>query len=785
MSEHVRVAVIGGGIIGCGLLYYLARAGAQDTVLIEANQLTSGTTWASSALITHFCSSPFVGRLHRKTLALFDEIKREFGQAPEFHATGSLRLAMSDARLEEYRRLEARSRAEGFPLRVIGPDEVKALHPFIDTDNLLGAAYTPDDGWVEPSSATNALAAAARTLGAKIMQNRAVRGLRQLPDRRWEIETDQGNIITDTVVNAAGMWAPVLGEWIDRNLPVVAMERQYYVTEAVPELEGRRPELPVLRDPDGTFYVRQETDALLIGPYERSPLFYDVDSVPPQGGQQCLPDFLDAAQEPINDALARVPLLQHLGIRSTMNVPTSRSPDGNPLVGPVEGLDGMFVAAGFFGGLSEVSVCQYLAQWIVEGEPGVDLWAFDSRRYGTFATKSYGRGRVADRHVVGLTQEISYPTDNLPGGRPARTSPLYDVLKAKGARFNLDFGWEVPQWFHVGAGEANHAPSFGRLPGFERTGKECRAIAKAAGLFDATAAAKIELSGPHARAWLQRCFVSRIPNEPGSAARTLALTLNGRIQATPDIVCFDRERFWLIAEPEVERQHLDLLRTCSDSNEDPNSATTVTDSYGMLILAGPSGDEILERLEIRNPTEPGTVLAIELASQQVWLQRYRIGAVPAWRLICSMDGLEPLYSALHAAGTEYGLIDVGEQAIASLRYEAGEYLWRRGLTGSDTARSAGLEYLIDSTAGEPVADCSHRLVQLHIHGNDAEPWGGEPVYHRGTPVALARGGGYGHLTTRSFALVDLPVNLAAPGTELEIDILDKRYRAVVLVRTPS
>ncbi|MCP4250118.1 MAG: FAD-binding oxidoreductase, partial [bacterium] len=204
-----------------------------------------------------------------------------------------------------------------------------------------------------------------------------------------------GDIVADVVVNAAGMWAPVLGAWIDRNLPVVAMERQYYVTEPVPELAERRPELPVLRDPDGTFYLRQETDSLLVGPYERHPIFFDVDGIPPEGGQQCLPDFLDRAEEPVNDALARVPILQRLGIRSKVNVPTSRSPDGNPLVGPVEGLDGMFVVAGFFAGLSEVAVCRYLAQWIAEGEPGIDLWPFDSRRYGDFSTPAYSRGQVA------------------------------------------------------------------------------------------------------------------------------------------------------------------------------------------------------------------------------------------------------------------------------------------------------------------------------------------------------------------------------------------------------
>lgn len=778
------MVVVGGGIIGCGILYYLARAGWTDSVLVEANELTSGTTWASSALITHFCSNPFIGRLHRESIALYGEIEREFDEPTEFHLTGSLRLAKSTERMMEYRRLEARAQAEGVRFKVIGADEIRELHPFIETGDLLGAAHTPDDGWVEPATATNALAKAARRLGARVLRNRPVRGLRQLPDRRWRVETAEGDIVADVVVNAAGMWAPVLGAWIDRTLPVVAMERQYYITEPVPELSDRRPELPVLRDPDGTFYLRQETDALLVGPYERQPIFFDVDDIPPEGGQQCLPDFLDRAEEPINDALARVPILRRLGIRAVVNVPTSRGPDGNPLVGPVDGLDGMFVAAGFFAGLSEVAVCRYLVNWITEGEPGIDLWSFDSRRYGDFCTQTFSRAQVAERHVVGLTQAISYPSDGPRGGRPAKTSPLYHRLEARGAHFGLDFGWEVPQWFAPGPEADDGTPSFGRPAGFARAGVECRAIAEGAGLFDATAAAKIELRGPDAEARLRRLCATPIPEAPGRAARGLLLSPKGRIAGTPTILRLAEDRFLAIAVPELERHHLDLLRGRPGDDDEAVTVTAVTGRYGMLTLAGPQGRDILTRLGVNDAAEVDDVLFAELGSAPSWIHRDAIGTVAVWTLICPMEYLVGLYQTLHGAGGGQGPIDVGARALESLRFESGEFGLRRGLTGEDTPMSAGLAGAIatDEMARTESQgpNGGQRLVRLQIHGNDAEPWGGEPIFHDGRPVAQTRTGGYGHLSERSFALATLPSEFTQPGTVLEIDILGRRHRAVVV-----
>jgi dimethylglycine dehydrogenase len=780
MHDTARVVVIGGGIVGCGVLYYLTELGWPDVVLLE------------SALVTHLTSSPFISRLHKETLDLYPCLAEETGQSTGLHLTGSLRLATTRERMTEYQRYRARAPLQGYAFHVIGPNEVKNLHPFIDTDGVLGAAYTPDDGYVEPTSATNAFAAAATKRGATIHRRCPVRDLAQRRGGGWEVVTDQGTVRADVVVNAAGMWAPLISAMVGATSPVVAMERQYFVTEALPALADLDRELPVLRDPDGTFYLRQETNALLVGPYERVPRFWDVEAPPLPGGQDNLPPFLDDASEPITDAMNRVPVIGELGVRSVVNVPTSRSPDGNPLVGPVAGLDNFFIAAGFFAGLSEVSVCRYLARWIVDGEPGIDLWPFDCRRFGEFANKRYAKARVRDRHIVGLTQAISYPGEEPPAGRPAKTSPLYHRLKRLGAVFGQRFGWEYPTWFAPQGVDPVDTLSFERRNWFAHVARECRAVRDGAGVLDFSDMAKFEVSGSVAEPFLDRICANRLPGV-GEIVTAPMLSPAGRVVCFVCVTRLAEDRFYLTAEPEAELHHHEWMRRHLPAGGGVR-VDTVTTRFGVLVLSGPRSGELLCALSADDTlTEgfaTGTAREVDagLAVARA-LNRSSTGEA-SWELHVPIEYLPGVYDALLRAGEDHGLANIGFRAFDSLRIEAGQRRWGRELTADHTPIEAGLTHLVCADKGDFIgrnaflaareAGPERSLACLAVEADRADCWGGEPVLDGGRPIALVSTGGYGHRTGKSLALAYLPVEAAVPGTALGVDILGERRSAAVL-----
>ena len=794
MQDSARVVVIGGGIVGCGVLYYLTELGWSDVVLLESNELASGTTWGSSALVTHLTSSPFISYLHKETLDLYPRIAEETGQSTGLHLTGSLRLAASRERMTEYERYRARAPLQGYAFHLIGPKEIEDLHPFVDTNGLLGAAYTPDDGYVEPASATNAFAAAARNRGATIYRRCPVRGLAQLPGGEWDVITDQGTIRAEVVVNAAGMWAPVISAMVGACSPVIAMERQYFVTEPLPSLAELDRELPVLRDPDGTFYLRQETDALLVGPYERAPRFWAVDSPPPPGGQDNLPPFLDDATEPITDAINRVPVIGELGVRSIVNVPTSRSPDGNPLVGPVAGLTNFFIAAGFFAGLSEVSVCRHLAEWIVDGEPGIDIWPFDCRRFGTFANSRYAEARVRSRHIVGLTQAISYPGEEPPGARPARTSPLYHRLKGLGAAFGHRFGWEYPTWFAPAGVDPVDTLSFERRNWFPHVARECAAVREGAGLLDFSDMAKFEVSGRGAEAFLDRLCANALPSGVGEIVATPMLSPAGRLVCFVCLMRLAPNRFYLTAEPEAELHHYEWMRQRLPADGSVR-LETVTAHYGVLVISGPRSGEVLCAAtgdeHVANGFANGTTREVEAGLATVRALRRSLTGEAGWELHVPVEHMAGLYDALLIRGANHGLVNIGFRAFESLRIEAGQRRWGREITTDHTPLEAGLAHLVCAGKGDFIgrdaflsareAGPVRSLACLEIEAERADCWGGEPVLDGDRPIALVCTGTYGHRTGMSLALAYLPSGAAAPGIRLCVEILGERRAATVVV----
>ncbi len=779
LPEKVRVVVIGGGVTGANMLFQLTERGCTDAILLEKSELSAGTTWGSSALITHYGGSPTFVRLHAESIHLYQRLEELTGQSTGLHLTGSLRFAETEERLTEYLRCQALAHHLGIGFEIVDTDRIKELHPFVSTDGLLGAAHTPEDGYIDPSSVTQALAQAARMAGAAIHRGVTVRDLRQAEDGTWEVITDDGTVRAEHVVNAAGMWAPALGHMVGQYHPVVAFERQYFVTEDIPALEEPgRPRFPVLRDAEGTFYAREEIAAFLIGPYERRPLFWGLGGIPEGFSHESLPPFLDKATEPVDAALARLPILREVGIRATVNVPTCRTPDLFPLVGPVRGLEGYWVAAGFFGGISESVICRPLAAWILDGDPGADMSQFDPRRFADHVGQRYAVDRIEERHIIGLVQAVGYPHEELANARPARTSPIYDAQAARGAVFGMRAGWEVPLWFAPGSVEPKDELSFRRANWFPHVGTECRAAADSVGLADQSAVTRVEISGTGAAGFLARAAASPAPAGDGEVRSAYFMGKSGLITALGTLTRLDGDRYYLTASIAAEVAILDLLERHA-AEADEVSLTSLTGAWGTLSLVGPKAREVLSQLTeadlSANAFPVGAAREVAVGYAPALLIRSHALGAETWEIHHPVAYQRGLFGALHEAGADAGLADIGLRAQYSLLLE----------TGAVPGIAVGMS---PATAGLADGESERRLALLAIDTVDADAYGAEPVFHGADSVALVAAGGYGHRAETSLAMATLPRALAAPGTELAVTILGERRPARVVeapIRPPA
>jgi dimethylglycine dehydrogenase len=794
MKSHARVVVIGGGILGCGLLYHLTKLGWRDVVLVEKNELTAGTTWHSAGLCTHFSESVALSPLPLRSTEIYQGLEAETGQPGGFHKTGSVRLALDQEQMTEYLRHRAKADYLGIVFEMIGPDEIKALFPLIDLDGVVGAAHTPEDGHVDPSMVTQAFAHGARAGGAEIYRQTKVEGLSQNAGGEWRVVTDKGTIGAEIVVNAAGMWAPEIGAMAGVSLPVVPMELQYLVTEAVAGIEELDCELPVLRELDGEFYVRQEGRGLMVGIYENEAPFWAVDGIPSQFGQELLPPDLDRAQHSTNAAIARVPVLGEVGVKRVICGPTARTPDQNGLMGPLPGLGNHFILAGFSGGITQGGAAsEQMAEWIVEGEPSLDLWSLDVRRFGGHADKRYTCATVSESHTFGY--KVHYPNQVRFGGRPAKTSPLYHRLKDQGGDFQARYGWECPNLFLPdGAGPVNR-PTFGRPDWFDYVGQECRAVRQRVGIVDLSPMAKYEVSGPATEKFLDRACANSLPREIGDVRVSQVLTPKGRIACHMAVTRLASDRFYLAAPAAAEVHHLDCLRHILPA--DGVSIDNITGRTGVLLLAGPRSREVLAQLtdaDLSDDAFPySTARDIRVGFAPVRAVRINSTGEMGWELHHPIEYQVALYESLMSAGEASGIVNFGLRALDSMRLEKGAPVWGLELTTLVTPLEAGLDHLVDLNKGTFVGrealveqntkGPARRLACLTIEAGDAYVWGGEPVLCDGRPVGLITSAGHGHVIGAGIAMAYLPSELATPGTALELEVVDQRH-AVTVVSAP-
>ncbi len=790
MSEHVRVVVIGGGAVGASCLYHLAKLGWTDALLIERNELTSGSTWHAAGNVPTFAASATLLKLQNYSAALYRRLGDEVDYPINYHVVGAIRLAHTAERMAEFHHITAMARMNGMAFEVLRPEEIPERHPFIGLDDLAGALWDPYDGDIDPAQLTQALAKGARDLGARIRRFTRVTGLARTPGGEWKVTTDQGEVTAEVVVNAAGYRAGEIMALLGRHLPIVSLQHQYLVTDDVPELVAHGARLPLMRDPDVGYYLRQERHGFILGPYERDPRPMWLEGIPDDFSFQLWDQDLDRLESGIEAAMERVPVLAAAGIRRVVNGPIPYSPDGNPYIGPEHGLPNFFHCNTFSFGIAQAGGAgKSLAEWVVEGRPEWDLWSLDRRRYTSYADAAFTVARAVE--VYQNEYAPAFPHEERPAGRPQRRSALHAAQAAAGAVFGLRSGWEQVVYVDPEGVAPEPSLTFGRRRNwFDLVGAEVAAVRGAAGLIELPGLARFPIEGAGAAAHLDRVLASVLP-APGQAGRALALTPEGRIASDLFLIRTGPDAFLAIAPSAAEWHDDDVLRRGL-----PADGTVAIRDAGaeetMLLLAGPRADAILGALTAGDVSPAGfpplAARRLDVAGVEVLAVRAGCGGEPGWQLHVAMSEAPRLHAALLAAGAPLGLRAFGLHALECLRLEAGEPAWKVDVGGGETPSEAGLGGAVDagkagfvgSNALPGEGAPARRLVRFTLaEPGEADAPAGAPVFADGACVGVVTSGGWSHTRAASIGLASVAAAQAAPGTAVTIDIYGARRAAIV------
>ncbi|MCG6902429.1 MAG: FAD-dependent oxidoreductase [Rhodobacter sp.] len=789
--NRAQVVIIGGGIMGVSLAYHLAKAGWQDVVLLEKNDLTHGSTWHAAGLCTHFAHNATIQELRATSVRLYrDILPEETGQSCGFHRSGAMRITRNPDRMDEFAHVAGLASFTGYPLEILGPERIAELHPLARLDGLLGGIYEPDDGHVDPTLATQAMAQLARAHGVRIRRNAPVRAIRRDRDC-WRVETDGETIRTRHIVNAAGTWGFEIGAMMGVNVPSVPVLHQYLVTDTVPAVADRiargQPELPIIRDPEESWYLRQERDGLILGPYEKDAQVWSVDGVPPDFGAELLPPDLDRVAPIIEAALARIPALGSAGIRSVVNGPITFTPDANPLIGPAFGAPSAWLLTGSSMGVMEGGGAGwFLAHWMTNDAPPMDALAVDPRRFGAWADRSYRIEKAVE--CFGLQFGVHYPGEERPAARGRRVSPLHDIMLERGAVMGVAHGRERPNWFSDRTGDAA-TDSFRRPNWFDHVGREVAAVTGRAGLADLSAFSKFDVTGPDAQAFVTALGANTAPR-PGRIGLTHALTPAGGVQAEFAVAMLSGEHAYLTSAAAAEEMDFDLLNARSAGFD--VTVANATESLGALGLMGPNSQAILAQC---CDVDPGvelpwlSVRRIAVAGRQVRALRVSYLGEAGWELHMQAADLPHVFKVLEDAGRPFGLGYYGAFAANSMRLEKGYRAWGSDLTSERTPLELGLGAFVkpDHRFVGRAAMLARRndgweMVLLQVQTDAVDPFHAHPVLHRGAVVGVVTSGGFGHRTQTALALALLRRSGLTDG--LGVGILGRIYPAKRLARAP-
>ena len=791
MRTHAQAVVIGGGLAGCSILYHLAKLGWRDVVLLERSELTSGSTWHAAANIHGLHDSTNISRLQHYTMNLYKELETETGQGCGIFQPGSLYLAQTEAREHQLRLQEAKARRYGMNFHEVSRDEAERLHPLVDFTGIRCIMFEPDGGNVDPSGVTHAYAAGARARGAEIHRFTPVTGTEPQPDGSWIVRTDKGDIRADWVVNAAGLWAREVAALAGIYLPLIPTEHQYFVTETIPEIAALGRRLPSVADRDGEYYLRQEGLGLLVGAYERDMRFWAENGTPQGFGHELFADDLERIEPNMMRAIGRVPAVGTAGIKRVINGPMIWSPDSAVLFGPVPELKNYFCCNGLIPGFSQSGgLGKLAAEWMVEGEPTLDLFGWDMARYGAWAGKEFTKARVQDQYSHRF--KIHFPNEERAAGRPVRVRPAYAMQQDMGAVFGLNYGWEHPLWFAAEGEPREETIGFTRQNWWAPVGREVRMLRERAGILDISNYAKYQVKGPGAEDWLNALLANRMPSLPGRTCLAPLIGKRGGVAGDFTVTKLAEGDFLMVGSGMAERFHHRFFAQV------PLPAGTtfgsVTEAMCGFNVAGPRARDLLARLtnaDLSNAAFPFMRSArISVAGVEVTALRVSFTGDLGWELHCRAEDQVALFAALLDAGREVGAGPVGSRALASLRIEKGYGSWGREYSPEYWPQESGLDRLVkldkgpflNSGAYQAVAGRAprDRMVMIEIEAVEADATGGEPVFlPDGTPLGQVSSGAYGYSVGKSLAL-----GYVKAGDEVSVAVLGRPHRGWLLERPP-
>ncbi len=774
-----QVVIIGGGAMGVSLMYHLVKAGWSDVLLVEKNDLTHGSTWHAAGLCTHFAHNPTIQELRATSVRLYrDILPQETGQDCGFHRSGAMRITRNPDRMDEFRHVAGLSDFTGYPLEVLTPERIAELHPLAKRDGLIGGIYEPDDGHVDPTLATQAMAEVARRGGAQIWRNCPVLAIRR-EGAHWLIDTPKGTVETAHVVNAAGTWGWEIGHMMGLNIPSVPVLHQYLVTDTVQAVKDRiaqgLPELPIIRDPEESWYVRQERDGLILGPYEKEAQVWSVDGVPPEFGADLMPPDLDRVEHIIMAAMERIPALETGGVKSVINGPITFTPDANPLIGPAHGLENAWLLTGSSMGVMEGGGAGwFLAHWMTHGAPPMDALAVDSRRFGSWADRDYRVAKAIE--CFGLQFGVHYPHEERPAGRGLRLSPLHDLMVERGAVMGAAHGWERPNWFSDSP-DTVADETFRRANWFAPVATEVDAATNRVAMADLSVFSKFELQGPEVTACLEALGANRAP-KPGRIGLSHALTHAGGVISEFTVTRLGENHAYLTSAAAAEEIDFDLLRNLARSFD--ITVANVTEDYAVIGVMGPGAPDVLPEL-----ADMPWLSARETEVNGVALRALRVSYLGecGWELHVTCDNAAELFAKLEQAALPHGLGYYGAYAANSMRLEKGYRSWGSDLTTERSPLEAGLTAFVRKDLRDGlVREAAWDMVLLEIEAGEVDPFYAHTLWQDGRAVGIVTSGAYGHRTGKVLALAYL--RDATARNALTVSILGQHRNASILSKPP-
>src|SRR5215469_4824511 len=789
MKDSARAVIVGGGVVGASVLYHLAKIGWSDVLLIEKSELTSGSTWHAAGGMHTFNGEANISRLQKYTIDLYRELESVSGQSCGLHPNGGLMLAANQGELDSLRLICSRARYLGMETEMISLAQAHELNPLIDTRHFIGALWRADGGHCDPSGTTHAYVKPARQLGAAVERFTRVQSLSQRRDGSWDVTTDKGTVHSEHVVNCAGLWAREVGHMVGIELPVLAMEHHYLITEDLDELAGREREIVNTTDYAGEIYVRQERRGVLIGTYEPHGVIWSPVKTPDDFSMQLLPEDFERLAPYFEVGFKHFPALGRVGIRKAVNGPFTFAPDGNPLVGPVRGVRNYWVACAVMAGFSQGGgIGLVLSRWMAENDPGQDILSMDVARFGAFATPKYTSLKVPENYSRRF--RLAYPNEELPAARPVRRSPIYERLLAAGAVMGANFGLENALWFAPAGVAPTETPTYRRSEAFPFVRAECHAVRQGVGLYETTNYGKYEVSGRGARAWLDRVFACRIP-KPGRIALAPMLNPAGRIVGDLSMACLAEDRFMIVGSGFAEEFHLRWF-----SSQDPPADVAVRSLCSTLAgfsIAGPRARELVQRLVRIDLSAPSFKLfqvketAVGFAPSIV--ARAGFTGELGYEIWTTPDYFATLYDDLQEAGRDLGLTHFGGRALSSLRLEKAYGSFNKDFRPDYTPGETGLDRFVDfdkadftgrsAALVERAAGAKRRFVVMEVESTDVEVIGYESIMKDGAAVGYVTSGAYGHCVDKSLAAGYVPAALAREGERFQIDILGEMRTATV------